>query len=54
LILGPVLHFLKGICHAQGDDFVGIGATAGEAGSEFILAGRHDEEIDEGVLNSGI
>lgn len=44
-------HFLEGVGHAQGDGRCAVGAAVGEAVVEFFLAGWHDEEIDEGLLN---
>ena len=45
-VFRPVAHFPEGIFHAQGDDFLAIGAAAGEAGEKLFLIARHDEEID--------
>lgn len=47
----PMLHFLEGVDHAQCDDFRAVGTPAGEAVVKFLLAGGHDEEIDEGALD---
>lgn len=47
-VVGPVADFLKGVFHAEIDDLAGVGAACGEAGEEFGIALRHDEEIDGG------
>lgn len=54
LVFAPMLHFVEGILHTEGDDFLGIGATAGESSAEFVFIGGHDEEVDEGVLDGGV
>lgn len=43
--------FIQCILHAESDDIIGIGSSAGEAGAEFSVAGGHDEEIGEGGLD---
>jgi len=46
--------FAEGVFHAQGDDFLTVGASASETFTEFFFGWGHDKEVHEGVADGGI